>query len=60
MPDFSSAELIKRLLEAGFELDRIKGSHHIFKHPWEKEPQFPIPKKTCLKEHSIQFSGRLV
>ena len=28
-----SKELIKELEAAGWELDRICGSHHIFKHP---------------------------
>ena len=27
---YSSHEIIKILKDAGFELDRIKGSHHIF------------------------------
>jgi len=28
-----SKELIKELVRAGWYLDRINGSHHIFKHP---------------------------
>jgi predicted RNA binding protein YcfA (HicA-like mRNA interferase family) len=28
----SSAELIRRLRAAGWALDRIRGSHHVFKH----------------------------
>ncbi len=28
-----SAELVKALKAAGWVLDRIRGSHHVFKHP---------------------------
>ena len=28
-----SADLIRELIEAGWTLDRIRGSHHVFKHP---------------------------
>jgi predicted RNA binding protein YcfA (HicA-like mRNA interferase family) len=28
-----SAEIIKELRAAGWMLDRIRGSHHVFKHP---------------------------
>ena len=28
-----SAELIRELVEAGWTLDRVRGSHHVFKHP---------------------------
>jgi len=45
MPDYSSKELIKRLEKAGFVLHRIKGSHHIFKHPSGKRAIVPHPKK---------------
>jgi len=34
---YSSHEIIKILKDAGFELDRIKGSHHIFIHPQNKK-----------------------
>jgi predicted RNA binding protein YcfA (HicA-like mRNA interferase family) len=29
----SSADLIRELLKAGWSLDRVRGSHHVFKHP---------------------------
>jgi predicted RNA binding protein YcfA (HicA-like mRNA interferase family) len=29
----TSAKLIRELLEAGWRLDRVRGSHHIFRHP---------------------------
>jgi len=29
----SSRELIQRLLQAGWTLGRVKGSHHVFVHP---------------------------
>ena len=55
MPEFSSKELIKRLLAAGFMLDRVKGSHHIYKHPNGKRTVVPHPKKDLPKEtfHTI-------
>ncbi|CAO3450087.1 hypothetical protein [Azospirillum argentinense] len=28
-----SAELIRELADAGWVLDRVRGSHHVFKHP---------------------------
>jgi predicted RNA binding protein YcfA (HicA-like mRNA interferase family) len=34
---FSSHEIIAILREAGFVLDRVKGSHHIFIHPQNKK-----------------------
>ncbi|MFT0213953.1 type II toxin-antitoxin system HicA family toxin [Pseudomonas sp. F1_0610] len=37
-----SRELIKELEEAGWELQRINGSHHIFRHP-EKKLSIPVP-----------------
>jgi len=43
---FSSHEIIKILKDAGFDLDRIKGSHHIFIHPQNKKRAVvPHPKK---------------
>jgi predicted RNA binding protein YcfA (HicA-like mRNA interferase family) len=49
MPDFSSDEIIKKLLKAGFLLDRIKGSHHIYKHPNGKRAIVPHPRKDLPK-----------
>jgi predicted RNA binding protein YcfA (HicA-like mRNA interferase family) len=28
-----SADLIRELQDAGWTLDRVRGSHHVFKHP---------------------------
>ena len=33
LPTFTAKEIIKLLLHRGFELDRVKGSHHVFIHP---------------------------
>lgn len=46
----NSAALIKLLREAGWELDRVRGSHHVFKHP--RRPGHivvPHPKKDLGK-----------
>ena len=29
----NSANLIKEMQRAGWQLDRVNGSHHVFKHP---------------------------
>lgn len=28
-----SSDLIRDLIDAGWVLDRVRGSHHVFKHP---------------------------
>ncbi|KAA0676229.1 type II toxin-antitoxin system HicA family toxin [Roseomonas genomospecies 6] len=28
-----SSDLIRDLMDAGWTLDRVRGSHHVFKHP---------------------------
>ncbi len=41
-----SADLIRELVELGWVLDRVRGSHHVFKHP--QRPGIivvPHPKK---------------
>ena len=41
-----SADLIRELLDLGWVLDRVRGSHHVFKHP--QRPGIivvPHPKK---------------
>lgn len=43
---YSSIEIIKLLENAGFVLDRIKGSHHIYLNPENgKRAVVPHPKK---------------
>jgi len=43
---YSSHEIIDLLKDAGFVLDRVKGSHHIFLHPQNKKRAVvPHPKK---------------
>ena len=52
MKSYSSREVIKRLKEDGWELVRIDGSHHHFKHPVKKglvtvkHPDKDIPPDT--------------
>ena len=42
----SSREVIQKLEAAGWRLDRIKGSHHIYVHPDRPHPiPVPHPKK---------------
>ncbi|WP_367187130.1 type II toxin-antitoxin system HicA family toxin [Mucilaginibacter sp.] len=60
---YSSHDIISIFKEAGFVLDRIKGSHHIFLHPQNKKRAVvPHPKKdlpygtarTILKQAGIE------
>jgi predicted RNA binding protein YcfA (HicA-like mRNA interferase family) len=60
---YSSAEIIKLLENEGFELDRVKGSHHIYLNPASrKRAVVPHPKKdlpfgtvkSILKQASIE------
>ena len=60
---YSSQDIIDLLKDAGFILDRIKGSHHIFLHPQNKKRAVvPHPKKdlpigtarTILKQAGIE------
>lgn len=45
-----SRDLIKELEQAGWILDRVKGSHHQFKHPDHKLPvTIPHTKKDLGK-----------
>jgi predicted RNA binding protein YcfA (HicA-like mRNA interferase family) len=37
-----SADLIRLLKAAGWSLDRIRGSHHVFKHP-ERPGHIVVP-----------------
>ncbi|MCH8536247.1 MAG: type II toxin-antitoxin system HicA family toxin [Alkalimonas sp.] len=46
----SSSDLIKELKRAGWELVRVKGSHHQFRHPDHVLPlTVPHPKKDLGK-----------
>lgn len=60
---YSSQDIINILKDAGFVLDRVKGSHHIFLHPLSKKRAVvPHPKKdlpmgtsrTILKQAGIE------
>ena len=43
-------KIIKILKEKGFQLDRIKGSHHIYYHPTSKKRVIvPVHKKELPK-----------
>lgn len=47
---YTSAELIQMLKEAGWQLVRVKGDHHQFKHPERKGTvTVPHPNKTVAK-----------
>jgi predicted RNA binding protein YcfA (HicA-like mRNA interferase family) len=42
----TSAELIRELHRAGWLLDRVRGSHHVFRHPTRPgHVVVPHPKK---------------
>ena len=42
----TSADLIREMQRAGWQLDRVNGSHHIYKHPLRRGiVVVPHPKK---------------
>jgi len=46
MRTMKSADIIRELSDAGWTLDRVRGSHHIFKHPTRPGSiVVPHPKK---------------
>ena len=49
MPEYSSKKLKKIIEKEGFQLHRIKGSHHIYKHQNGKRVVIPHPKKDLPK-----------
>lgn len=54
----SSREVIEKLEAAGWTLDRIKGSHHLFVHPHHARPiPVPHPKKD-LKRGTVRSMER--
>lgn len=41
-----SADLVRELARAGWALDRVRGSHHVFRHPARSGiVAVPLPKK---------------
>lgn len=42
LPAVTSRKAIRALKRSGWELDRIKGSHHIFRHP-ERSNRVVVP-----------------
>jgi len=49
-----SRRLIKELMEAGWTLDRVTGSHHIFIHRFNP---FPIRRRICRWGRSRASGG---
>ena len=46
MRTMKSADLVRELTRSGWVLDRVRGSHHVFKHPAHARPVVvPHPKK---------------
>jgi predicted RNA binding protein YcfA (HicA-like mRNA interferase family) len=46
MRTMKRADLVRRLKSAGWVLDRVRGSHHVFKHPkLAGHEVVPHPKK---------------
>jgi predicted RNA binding protein YcfA (HicA-like mRNA interferase family) len=43
-----SATLIRELRAAGWVLDRVRGSHHVFRHPDRARPLVVSPPKKDL------------
>ena len=41
----NSADLIREVLKAGWTLNRVNGSHHVFTKPGHRPVVIPHPKK---------------
>ncbi len=50
LPSLTGKEVIKALKKVGFEVARVKGSHHILSHP--------DGRKTVVPVHSGETLGR--
>jgi predicted RNA binding protein YcfA (HicA-like mRNA interferase family) len=46
----NSADLIRELHEAGWHLDRVRGSHHVFVKPGCRPIVVPHPRKDLGKD----------
>ena len=53
----NSAEIIKRLLHAGWELRGVKGSHHVYTHP-ERGGHISVPHPK--KELGVGLANKLL
>jgi len=42
LPALKSREVIRILERAGYQVDRVKGSHHIMRHP-QRPGRIPVP-----------------
>lgn len=42
LPVVTSKQLIRALEKKGWQLDRVRGSHHLMKHPVERR-KIPVP-----------------
>ncbi|MBI3619185.1 type II toxin-antitoxin system HicA family toxin [Candidatus Peregrinibacteria bacterium] len=54
MPRVSGKELARLLHSLGYELDRIRGSHHIFRHPDMDRIVVPIHAKRPIAIGTLQ------
>lgn len=52
---YSSAELIKLFRGHGWVLDRVKGSHHVFRHPRKDLPRGTV--KSILQQAGLSASS---
>ncbi|MDY6807370.1 MAG: type II toxin-antitoxin system HicA family toxin [Cyanobacteriota bacterium] len=53
-------ELVNLIQKFGFALERVSGSHHIFKHPEVTEILNLQPRKGKAKDYQVKQFGRLV
>lgn len=53
-------ELVNQIQKFGFALERVSGSHHIFKHPEVTEILNLQPRKGKAKDYQVKQFGRLV
>ncbi|HEY7299705.1 MAG TPA: type II toxin-antitoxin system HicA family toxin [Xanthobacteraceae bacterium] len=57
----NSRDIKRRLEREGWRLERVSGSHHVFKHPQSRRTVIlPHPKKDCIRTvKTARVLGRL-
>lgn len=58
LPVVSGAEAIKALEKAGFVLTRVKGSHHMLKHPEGRFTVVPVHQRKDLPAGTLRRAIR--
>lgn len=58
--EYAFSDARKVLLEFGFAEDRIKGSHHVFKHRDGRRQVIPVKKGSMVKKFYVKETVELL